>query len=339
MTASPLPVYYLGDSHVRYFKKAAKAGLLAPHELTGVEVGGATAVGMRNPNSKTDAIGRFRKWISDRSREAIVVFHLGEVDCGYVIWYRADKYDEPVELQMENSVEAYFEFIDELRGLGFRRIIITGATLPTITDDDQVGEVVVKRSAITATQKQRTDLTLRYNEMLRREAVRRGLPYVDIDEDVLDSKTGVVDERMRNPNPEDHHMHGSVAAVLWARKLRDAVATYQETAPAPRIWTCTHATYLKAYPGHSQRMPVDMRHAVSVGDVVTGDEVQTQGQYTVIRNARINGTSYPLMGLLHTEHYGPATPPESDAAGGLLGLLQRILRRRPNGSPRGAHAH
>lgn len=166
MTAEPLPLYYLGDSHIRYLKKAAKIGILAPHEVSGVEVGGATAVGMRNPNAKTNALGRYREWIRDKPREAIVVFHLGEVDCGYVIWYRAEKYDEPVEVQMMHSVEAYFEFIDELRDMGFHRIIITGATLPTITDDDQIGEVVIKRSAITATQKQRTELTLRYNEEL-----------------------------------------------------------------------------------------------------------------------------------------------------------------------------
>lgn len=339
MTASPLPVYYLGDSHVRYFKKAAKVGLLAPYELTGVEVGGATAVGMRNPNSKTDAIGRFRKWISGKSREAVVLFHLGEVDCGYVIWYRADKYDEPVELQMKNSIDAYFEFIDELIGLGFRRIVITGATLPTITDDDQIGEVVVKRSAITATQKERTDLTREYNRALRAEAERRGLPYVDVDQDVLDPATGVVDDRMRNPNPEDHHMNGSLAAVFWAKRLREAIATYQEPERAPRIWTCTHATFLKAYPGHSKRMPADMRQAVAVGDVVTGDEVQFSGQYTVIRNARINGHEFPLLGFLHTEHYGPAERPANQAPRGPLVRLRAILHRGVDAGARRVRAH
>lgn len=339
MTASPLPVYYLGDSHVRYFKKAAKAGLLAPHELTGVEVGGATAVGMRNPNSKTDAIGRFRKWINDRSREAIVVFHLGEVDCGYVIWYRADKYDEPVELQMKNSIDAYFEFVDELRELGFRRIVITGATLPTITDDDQIGEVVIKRSAITATQKERTDLTLEYNRSLREEAARRGLPFVDVDQDVLDPSTGVVDDRMRNPNPEDHHMNKSLAAVFWAKRLREAIATYQKPKRAPRVWTCTHATFLKAYPGHSKRMAADMRQAVAVGDVVTGDEVQINGQYTVIRNARINGREFPLLSLLHTEHYGPAQRPVNRPSGGPLVRLRTMLHRGTAAGARRVRAH
>ncbi|WP_152352291.1 hypothetical protein [Brachybacterium subflavum] len=328
MTVSPLPVHYLGDSHVRYFKKAAKIGLLAPHELSGVEVGGATAVGMRNPNSKTDAIGRFRRWIREKSRESIVVLHLGEVDCGFVVWYRAEKHDEPVELQVDNSLDAYFEFVDELLDMGFHRLIVTGATLPTITDDDQVGEVVVKRSAITATQKERTDLTLRYNAELRRRAAERGLPYVDIDQDVLDPRTGVVDERMRNPNPEDHHMNGSLAAALWARKLREAIAIYQRLPHAPRHWTCTHDSFLKAYPGHSKNMPTGMRQRVEVGDVVTGDEVTTSGQYTVIRDARVNGEEFPLLSMLHTHHYGPAERPASGSSSGPVGLLRRALSRR-----------
>src|SRR5699024_6250798 len=105
MASFPLPVFYLGDSHVRYFKKAARHGLLSPHEVSGCEVGGATAVGMRNPNAKTNALGRFREWIRDKPRESVVIFHLGEVDCGFVIWYRSAKYREPVETQMMSSVE------------------------------------------------------------------------------------------------------------------------------------------------------------------------------------------------------------------------------------------
>jgi len=338
MTSATLPVYYLGDSHVRYFKRAAKLGLLAPHELSGVEVGGATAVGMRNPNAKTNALGRFRDWIRDKPRTATVVFHLGEVDCGYVIWYRADKHHEPVELQMKNSVDAYFEFIDELRDLGFRRIIITGATLPTITDRDQVGEVVVKRSSITATQKERTELTLRYNDSLRRGAAARHLPYVDIDQDVLDPATGVVDERMRNPNPEDHHMNGPVAAVLWARVLRTAMAIHQEPARATCTWTATRDTFLKAYPGHSQRMPVDMRARVRIGDVVTGDVMTQKGQYTVIHDARINGDPFPLLSHLHTHHFGAAErrPDRSSLLSGRFRLLRRFRHRGGDAPSRSA---
>src|SRR5699024_6294695 len=123
-----------------------------------------------NPNAKTNAIGRFRTWIADKSRNSIIIMHLGEVDCGFVIWYRASKYGEPVENQLRQSIDAYFEFVDELIADGFQNIIVTGATLPTIADDDQVGEVVMQRSAIEATQSERTELTHVYNSRLKDSA-------------------------------------------------------------------------------------------------------------------------------------------------------------------------
>lgn len=303
MVDAPYPVFYLGDSHVRYIKKAAKFGLLSPHYVSGVEVGGATAVGMRNPNSQTDAIGRFRRKAGDQSRDAILVFHLGEVDCGYVIWYRAEKYHESIEHQMMNSIDAYFEFVDELLSKDFGRIIITGATLPTITDDDQVGEVVIKRSSITATQEQRTALTVRYNELLRDGACRRGLPYIDVDEHVVDPDTGLVDTRMRHPNPENHHMNGNYASVYWAHELREAISLYQPWQPAQHRWTCTRDTYLKAYPDHSKNLPEEMKKKITAGQEVQADLTRVKGKYTILKDVEVEGETYPLLNLLYTDHF------------------------------------
>lgn len=303
MTKSPLPVFYLGDSHVRYLKKAARIGLLSPHEVSGIEVGGATAVGMRNPNAKTNAIGRFRDWITDKPRESILIFHLGEVDCGFVVWHRAAKYSETIESQVMNSIGAYFEFVDELLSLGFRNIIITGATLPTITDDDQIGEVVIKRSSISVTQKERTDLTSLYNSFLRDEADKRGLPYVDIASDVIDPETEVVDIRMRNSNPEDHHMNGNRAAVYWAGRLRESISGFQPPVSDYREWRCTRSTYLKAYPGHSNSMAVDMRQQVLPGEIVSGNRVKVGDKYSVLRDISIGGNAFPWLSLLHTDHF------------------------------------
>lgn len=296
---SPLPVYYLGDSHVRYFRRADRLGLLMPHEVSGIEVGGATAVGMRNPN----AIGRFREWIRDKPRESIITIHLGEVDCGFVIWYRAAKYDESVDSQMNQSIEAYFEFVDELLDAGFERIIVTAATLPTITDNDQVGEVAIKRGSITATQLQRTELTLRYNRLLEENALHRGLPFADISSHVLDPLTGLVDNRMRNPNPEDHHMRGNLAAVYWAQELQAAIATYDAPRLESREWVCTRDTFAKAYPSHSHSMPADMLRGIEVGEVIKANLVGVLGEYQVVKNVVIGGFEYPRLRLLHANHY------------------------------------
>lgn len=259
---------------------------------------------MRNPNAKTNALARFKGWIKDKPRDAVILIHLGEVDCGFVIWFRAEKYNEPIEAQMTESIDAYFEFVDELLGMGFFRIIVSGATLPTITDDDQSGEVVQKRSSISASQSERTQLTLRYNSALRHGALTRALPYIDIDLDVIDPATGVVHNRMRNINPEDHHMNGNLAAVFWSRSLRTALSALDlDPKVDSRVWRCTRDTYLKAYPAHSSNMEEDMKHRVMVGDNVSADFLEASGGFTVVKNVSVHGRSLPTISFLHSGHF------------------------------------
>jgi hypothetical protein len=106
--SGPLPVYVLGDGHTRYIISATWHKLFAPRKVEVCEVAGATAAADRNPNAPVDAIIKFRKFIEKRPAESIVVIHMGEADCGYVMWHRADKFNEAVALQLDQSIAAYF---------------------------------------------------------------------------------------------------------------------------------------------------------------------------------------------------------------------------------------
>lgn len=183
------------------------------------EVGGATAVGLRNPNSLTDAIGKFAEALLPASSSDIPVIQLGEVDCGFVIWYRAKKYGESVASQLDQSVRAYFEFVDALIQGGYSTVVVTGAVLPTIRDGQDWGDVANARREITAKLSERTELTLAYNAMLRSRAKRRSIPYVEITDSVFDKDTGVVSDRFRHPDPRDHHLDPDEAGKLWAHEL------------------------------------------------------------------------------------------------------------------------
>lgn len=210
--------HVIGDSHLGSFQLAARKGLFRrPPVFT--RVAGATAVGLRNPNSKTDALGVFRRALTPHDPNKIPVIHLGEVDCGFVIWYRAQKYGESVDTQFAQSVDALLAFVDELRQLGYDRIVLTGATLPTILDGQAWGDVANARREVTATLKERTDLTLRYNARLREGAAARGLPFVDLTDDVLDPATGLVSKTFRHPDPRDHHLDPEKIGPLWADAL------------------------------------------------------------------------------------------------------------------------
>lgn len=303
-TTVPRPVLCLGDSHVTYIVRAQKHFLLAPRQVSSAEVGGATAVGFRNPNSMTDALGHYRKALKGRAVDGVIVLQLGEVDCGYVIWYRAEKYGDAIEVQMEHSVGAYFSFVDELLGLGWRHVIITGATLPTITDTDQQGEVVRKRSGIKATQRQRTELTLRYNERLREEAVARGLHYVEVTHDVLDPATGYVAKRFRNRDPWDHHMRYELAAVEWARRLTPVLEAIDPLPASWGWWRATRDTFVKAYVAHSKDMPAEMRLAVPEGAVLRARLNAAGSEMLTLSEAMLDGTRLDeRLRLIHKAHF------------------------------------
>ncbi len=210
--------HIVGDSHIDAFRHAAAHGkILAPCRFT--QVKGATAVGLRNPNSKTDAMAQFRAGLLPKPDDAIPVFQLGEVDCGFVIWYRARKYGEAIERQVQQSIAAYFDFVDALVAGGYPHVVVTGAVVPTIRDGLDWGEVANARREVTATLFERTALTLSYNDRLRQGATARGLSYIDISSDVIDPATGVVSDVYRNPDPSDHHLDPDKAGSLWAEKL------------------------------------------------------------------------------------------------------------------------
>lgn len=213
----PSTLTFVGDSHVQYFSEVARKGYFLPRRSLFCEVGGATAAGMTNPMTLTNAVGQYREMLATLARPSIVVVQLGEVDCGFVIWYRAEKYGETIATQMQKSITSYRQFVEELLVLGHTPII-TGATLPTLRDTD-TGAVAAMRKEITATQLERTTLTLDYNEQLANMAASLGLAYVDVTRHMLDPATGLIRDSFRNADPEDHHLDLQAATEIWSREL------------------------------------------------------------------------------------------------------------------------
>jgi len=206
----------IGDSHVDAIVAGAQ---LLTLPCASILVGGATAVGMRNPNSATNALSQFRDAAIPARSKAIPVLQLGEVDCGFVIWYRAEKLGESIESQMSASIKAYFGFVDELLCAGYPTVVVTGAIIPTIRDGELGGEVANLRREVNATQVERTLLTLAYNAGLRREAMSRALPFIDLTSDLLDVDRGVIADVWRHPDPTDHHLNPETGGKLWAHHL------------------------------------------------------------------------------------------------------------------------
>lgn len=215
---APIEWYFVGDSHVRMFKAAIAHSMLRASAQV-VAVGGATASGLTNPNSTTNALALFKQALLPVRPRTVPVIQLGEVDCGFVIWWRAAKYGEPVAEQMNKAVTGYFELVDHLLEVGYATVVVTSATLPTIRDGVQLGDVVHRRREVTASLLERTRLTLEFNAALAGQAKARKLPFLDVSSTMLDRRTGVIDEKFLHSDPTDHHLRPRRAGRVWARAL------------------------------------------------------------------------------------------------------------------------
>jgi hypothetical protein len=213
-------VHCVGDSHAAMFRVVNSSGRLKRTVIRATVVGGATAMGVANPNSRTNALQKFDTALRHVPRRDPIITMLGEVDCGFVIWYRAQKYGEPIDAQFELSLSRYQHFLERLVEQGFEEVIVCSAPLPTIRDEQTWGEVANARREVTASQLERTHLTLKYNMKMAEYCADAGLKFIDLDPDLLDVQTGLIRPEYVNRDPLDHHLDGTTVTVLLTEKLR-----------------------------------------------------------------------------------------------------------------------
>ena len=212
-------VLVLGDSHTGVFNHINKKRLMPDVEFNVVTVGGATAQGACNPNSKTNALAKFKEKLASEKKHDGVMVMLGEVDCGFVIWYRKEQYNTSIEEQLDNSVTKLFEFIDNevLTKYDAEQITVVGANLPTLFDHVIPGAKLRREFNGIGTLKESTQLTLMYNDSLKNECIKRRYNYRDIVKETMDPTTQVVDKQYLRPNERDHHISEDKTALFWKK--------------------------------------------------------------------------------------------------------------------------
>jgi len=213
-------VHCLGDSHALSIKFVAD-NYLWLHTLFFFKiVHGATAMGLANPNSKTNALEIFKKYVNSLGgEENDFLLLLGEVDCGFVIWYRAEKYDLPVEYQFNISLTNYKTFIKEVLEPKANSIIICSTPLPTIIDNQSWGEVANLRREVRTTLHERTNLTIKYNDALKEFCNDNQYYFLNLQKTTLNASTGLVLDEFRNPDKLDHHLNNKSLAPYIRKEL------------------------------------------------------------------------------------------------------------------------
>lgn len=213
-------VLVLGDSHAAIFGHKKIRLRLWRYHFNVVSVGGATASGLENPNSKTQAFQKFDRALAATRAEKVIVM-LGEVDTGFVIWYRADKYDISVQDAFEKTLHTYRQFLRSIKARGLSPICVS-TPLPTIQDDNDWGEIANERKAVSASQRQRTELTLAFNREMEAFCQAENIAYINLDGASLGAN-GLVNEKLLNSNPSDHHYEKRVFATMLSRPVSRTV--------------------------------------------------------------------------------------------------------------------
>jgi hypothetical protein len=209
-----------GDSHTGVFRYSNTKQ--SKYRFNVCEVGGATALGLVNPNSKTNALPIFSKTIQNTQACKLIIM-LGEVDCGFVIWVRSKRYNMSVDEQINESINNLFIFIqDEIINKKKYKpcdIIIAGSVLPTIRDNADKNLLGGARSEVDVSQKIRTMKTLEYNNILKMKCSKYDYEYIDITNFILDKKENIVSSNFLNKNPHDHHLDNEKTYNLWIQEL------------------------------------------------------------------------------------------------------------------------
>lgn len=213
-------ILVLGDSHASIFFQKGIRRAFPKSFFNVINVGGATASGLANPNSKSQASSRFAEALEDTTAKR-VIFLLGEVDAGFIIWYRAAKYGEPVEEVMAKAVETYTGFLSKVRS-SMDEVICISAPLPTIRDGVAWGDVANARKEVTATQLERTGLTLRFNEAVRAICESHGIGFISLDRESLGSD-GLVRPELLNSDPDDHHYEPRAYSEMLLKPLMEKI--------------------------------------------------------------------------------------------------------------------
>lgn len=194
-------ILILGDSHTPVFNHTLFKEKFPDLFFNVLTVIGATASGLENPNSKTKAYPIFRDAIKE-SRAKQVIIMLGEVDTGFVIWYRAQKYQESVASMMDKAIESYSRFLLELT-VRFGVVCIS-TPLPTIQDGNDWGDVANARREVTASLVERTALTLEFNRLMQLFCMQNNIRYIMLDGLSL-GEGGTVKTDLLNSDCNNHH--------------------------------------------------------------------------------------------------------------------------------------
>jgi hypothetical protein len=218
-------VLCLGDSHVRVFNDVRMADVW----FRVVSVKGATASGIQNPHSATNARVHFQNALRAARPWQHVLVNLGEVDCNFIIWRQAERTGASIESVLADTLDSYEGFLREVAAHAPASVCVLSATLPTIEDYQRLKELYPEydpeilglRSQIRVPCADRIQLTRTFNAGLAQRCAAMGIRFIDTTTEQLDPATGRVRTDLMVDGMPSIHLDSGRYAALIVRMLRE----------------------------------------------------------------------------------------------------------------------
>lgn len=171
-----------GDSHTKIFSYINEVAEFNVFRV--VCVPGATALGAVRPDSKTNALSKFREVFRDKSLViSKLIIQLGEVDCGFLVWLLAQKRGGTSFKYLKRSINNLSFFVEEVLDC---RSELKPSDINIISVPYSIGVDVQSRkflhglrSEVSITKIQIDEAIDFYNNGLKSICVKKGYRYID----------------------------------------------------------------------------------------------------------------------------------------------------------------
>lgn len=215
-------LYCLGDSHLSVFDYIQTHRPLEGLNLAACQIRSASAAGLGREDSLVRSRLFARSYLARIPARAPLLLCFGEVDCNSRIPFRMHKYGTTTELEIAASLENYARFIDRLRERRPGEVIVY-----TVHPPCQRRNKPEKDRRLWLDLAQRTAVTRRFNRQLIEICSSRDLAVLDLEDQLLDPKTGLIAARFLRRSKTNHHLEEAALAPL----LRAALSKLLSSAP------------------------------------------------------------------------------------------------------------
>jgi hypothetical protein len=208
----------LGDSHLRVCKHPVLKLMLPHARIRTTLVPGASAIGILNLKSQTNARQIFLNAVAARKHDFILT-NLGEVDACIAIWKVAVQSNESRDAIFERAIANYTSFLSELKQSA--TVIVISATLPTLKHYHNHKNMVHNvRASMEIDWRDRAQMTKDFNARIADWCHAQGILHLDSARAAV-GNNGFVRRSWRGLLDRDHHYARLPYAFWLAQQLKE----------------------------------------------------------------------------------------------------------------------